>query len=258
MLTRVLPIVCSWFIVTLPWLYKLQLDKEEFMDIKMYNGFRDIYPLTFSFQVGSRNFLNQEYLGHNANKRQKRQKNQRQLQSTVYQLHHHLHLRSALRHHRHQGQPLPKHSLLWAHGSDSAESMTCSCATALWTVTVKRPDAWSLSWRRLPVAFGAFYGRGMTVQELRFPQSYARLCRTATYGLCLSLLASCRMIGASIWCTRLWQRGLCPIGLFPWFRTCPAQSVLRSWDSSFASTWTVTLTGVTLSSTRLCSSVSSY
>lgn len=172
----------------------------------------------------------------------------------------HLHQHSVLHQHHQQGHhPLLNccsHNLLWTHCRDGAESMTCLCAIAPWTVTVKRPDAWSLSWRLHPMALGAFYDRGMTLQEVQFPQSYVRLCRTATYGLCWSLRTTYRMSGACIWCTRLWQRHLCPIGLFPCFRTCPALSILRNWSSTTTLTWALILTALIVASVGLCSNVS--
>lgn len=181
--------------------------------------------------------------------KEKRQKAQFLL-STVFQPH-------CLRRHHHRGRPpLHAHSQLWAPCCDGAESMTCLCVTAVWTVTVKRPSDWSPSWRLHPAASGASYNTGTTVQEGQLPQSFARLCRTATCGFCSSLPTSCRMIGAGIWCTRLWQRRRCPIGLSPWFRTCPASSILRNWSSTATLTWVLTLTEVTLSSKRLCSCVS--
>ncbi len=216
-----------------------------------------MYSLSLLFQVGSGNSWNQEHLHRNDMNTE--WQTARCLLSAVFQ--HHLHLRRhpVLRQHPHRGRPRLNrysHSLSSARRRDGAESMTCLCATAVRTATSKRLGAWSLSWRLHPVALGAFCGRGMTAREVQFPQSYARLCRTATYGLCSSLLTSCRMSGASMWCTRFWPRGLCPNGLFPCFITCPALSILRNWSSTSTPTWAGTLTEVMLSSSRPCSCVS--
>lgn len=148
------------------------------------------------------------------------------------------------------------HSLFWAQSSAGAKSMTCWCATARWGATVKRLRGWLATWRPRHAASGASCNTGTSVQEGPRPQSCARLCRRATSGLCSSPPASCRMTGATTWCTRLWQRGQCPVGLSLFFWTCLTLSILRSWGFSAALTSAGTLTGDTDASVTRCFCVS--
>lgn len=171
-------------------------------------------------------------------------------------LHHQLHHLSAL-HRLHGHRPCTYSlSLLWAQRCAGTERMTCSCATVQWTGTLRRLHGWCPSWRLHPSASGASCKTGTNVQEGSNPQSCARLYRTATYGLCSSPPISCRMTGVTIWCTRLWRRERCPIGLSLLSGTCPAASILQNWSFSTTLTSAVTLTGDTRASLTRCASVS--
>lgn len=132
----------------------------------------------------------------------------------------------------------------------------CSCATAQWTVTLKRLHGWCPSWRLHRIASGASYKRGMSVQEGQSPQSCARLYRTATYGFCSLPPTSWRMPGVTTWCTRLWRREQCPVGLFLLLWTCLAPSILKNWSFSATLTSAVTWTEDTRASATRCTSVS--
>lgn len=147
-------------------------------------------------------------------------------------------------------------SLFWAQSCAGAKSTTCWCVTARWTATLKRLRGWFPSWRPHHAASGASCNTGTSVQEGPRPQSCARRCRRATSGLCSSPPASCRMTGATIWCTRLWQREPCPVGSSLFFSTCRTLSILRSWGFSAALTSVGTPSGDTGASVTRCFCVS--
>lgn len=147
-------------------------------------------------------------------------------------------------------------SLFRVQSSAGAKSMTCRCATVQRTVTQKRLHGWFTSWRLHHAVSGAFCNTGTSVQEGPPPQSCARLYRTVTSGPCSSPPISWRMTGVTIWCTRFWRRGQCPVGLSLSFWTCLALSILKSSGFSATLTSVGTLTGDTDASVTRCFCVS--